>query len=479
MSRAYLTSHDLCPDGVSPFFMANSGAEKYKLKNGPGIVDLVQERTFSKDLVLEEIRSLGFMCPFEPCETYLKQCPLDEFKVICDPTSKYGEMFLLVYSPVVMQELSEIAENNERMKQEARRKEEEDTATAEAAEYARHNVVYVEKPFIAKPYVSRTADATAEEVERSTKTSSGDLFKVSITYRQPLKICVRDWDHEVHHLIEIQPRNTNENEFRRKEKDCAVQVAPLSSSSSCQTNWARKVNKIIQYESIQCDDVDMTSVAFSLSQALPMFERALLENETIDIFSDAIKSQESNDDAQVIRAEIETQLKEVRNFTDLEYSKGRTISCIDWHPSKRGVVATSTSSVTASHENKIDCATIKPSFILIWDFSKWILPMMLLKSPCDCSIFKFNPTKPNIVAAGCDNGQVILWDTSENDTHQSQSDQAKGSTFSYGSDTTKKGRCVVQPTAMSQSSHRRLITDLIWLPPSSQVSCIERWPKSK
>jgi len=472
MSRAYFASCDQCPDGVFPFFMANSGAEKYELKNGPGIIDLVEEKTFNRDLILEEIQNLGFMCPFEPCESYLKQCPLDEFKVICDPTSSFGEMFLLIYSPAIMQQLTEAAKKNERIKQEARKKEEEDAAAAEAAEYARKNAVYVEKPFVVKPYVSETADATAEEVESSARKSSSDLLKISISYRQPPKKHGRDWDHELHHLIEIQPRNINENALRRKEKDHGAQVVPHTSSSSCQTNWVRKANKIVQYNSIQGDDADMTLVASSLSRTLPMFERALLENETIDIFSDSIKSQENNDDAQVIRAEIETQLKEIRNFTDLEHSKSRTISCIDWHPSTRGVVATSTGRAS-SPGSKINSATVpEQSFILIWDFSKWIIPAVLLKSPCDCPIFKFNPTKPNIVVAGCDNGQVILWEISEKDYDSSapQCDQGKGSAFSYGSDTTSKGRCIIQPTAMSQSSHQRLITDLMWLPSSLQIN---------
>ena len=48
-----------------------------------------------------------------------------------------------------------------------------------------------------------------------------------------------------------------------------------------------------------------------------------------------------------------------------------------------------------------------PSLILIWGFSDPIHPQLVLEAPEDIYTFKFNPTDPNIVAAGCINGQVI------------------------------------------------------------------------
>lgn len=41
-----------------------------------------------------------------------------------------------------------------------------------------------------------------------------------------------------------------------------------------------------------------------------------------------------------------------------------------------------------------------------------VLSQLLLEAPDDVMCFKFNPTDPNIVAGGCINGQVILWDIS-------------------------------------------------------------------
>ncbi len=38
---------------------------------------------------------------------------------------------------------------------------------------------------------------------------------------------------------------------------------------------------------------------------------------------------------------------------------------------------------------------------------------MFLEAPCDVFTFAFSPTEPNIVAGGCINGQIALWDIHE------------------------------------------------------------------
>jgi WD40 repeat protein len=35
---------------------------------------------------------------------------------------------------------------------------------------------------------------------------------------------------------------------------------------------------------------------------------------------------------------------------------------------------------------------------------------LFLEAPCDVFSFAFSPTEPHIVAGGCINGQVALWD---------------------------------------------------------------------
>ena len=51
----------------------------------------------------------------------------------------------------------------------------------------------------------------------------------------------------------------------------------------------------------------------------------------------------------------------------------------------------------------------------------YISVQILLEGPDDISCFKFNPTNPNIVAGGCINGQLVLWDITEYESKLSSS----------------------------------------------------------
>ena len=56
-----------------------------------------------------------------------------------------------------------------------------------------------------------------------------------------------------------------------------------------------------------------------------------------------------------------------------------------------------------------------PSYIIVWSLYEPIQPQLLLLAPEDIYCFEFNPSDPHIIAGGCNNGQVILWDISKYD----------------------------------------------------------------
>ena len=71
-------------------------------------------------------------------------------------------------------------------------------------------------------------------------------------------------------------------------------------------------------------------------------------------------------------------LQEYQSFTDLNFSKDKTISCIQWHPSIKGVVAVSVSE-RLTFDERIDQAAkviMTPSLILIWSFTDPIHPQV-------------------------------------------------------------------------------------------------------
>ncbi len=64
------------------------------------------------------------------------------------------------------------------------------------------------------------------------------------------------------------------------------------------------------------------------------FESALKQNETLDVFESDF-SQLGDDDA-IIGNKTDT-VKKDQSFTDINYSKNKVISCVDWHPNLRGI----------------------------------------------------------------------------------------------------------------------------------------------
>ena len=75
-------------------------------------------------------------------------------------------------------------------------------------------------------------------------------------------------------------------------------------------------------------------------------------------------------------------MQEFQSFTDLEFSKERTITCIDWHPTVKGVVAVSVGE-RLSFDDRVDNAhkiIMTPSLILIWSFSDPIHPQVTIIS---------------------------------------------------------------------------------------------------
>ena len=110
---------------------------------------------------------------------------------------------------------------------------------------------------------------------------------------------------------------------------------------------------------------------------------------------------------------MENQLKELRNFTDLDFSKGKALSCIDWHPTKKGVVAVSVCKTMSFDERVEVSGQVDVAYVIIWEFAEWIKPQLALQSPQECFSFKYNPTMPNIVVGGCYSGQAIMWDLNE------------------------------------------------------------------
>ena len=123
-------------------------------------------------------------------------------------------------------------------------------------------------------------------------------------------------------------------------------------------------------------------------------------------------------------------------------------------------------------------ANAERAVILIWSFHDPIHPQLILEAPDDVNSFQFNPEEPHIIVAGCGNGQIALWYISEFQdklytTRKSSSDSEEdAATIFTGKDRqSDTPRLSYLLCSSIESSHRSAITDLKWLPKTSEVTC--------
>jgi hypothetical protein len=75
--------------------------------------------------------------------------------------------------------------------------------------------------------------------------------------------------------------------------------------------------------------------------------------------------------------------KEYQSFSDIHNSKNKLVTCVQWHPTLKGIVAMSLAENYMLYE-RIDNASksvITPSLILIWSFVDPIQPKVKYQNP--------------------------------------------------------------------------------------------------
>ncbi|KAG5188083.1 hypothetical protein JKP88DRAFT_287774 [Tribonema minus] len=314
----------------------------------------------------------------------------------------------------------------------------------------------------------------------------------------------------------------------RRLMETACQAAPCSAARASQTTWHRPVSASVQCEPMQMGEADAQgllrtgNVSGFLRRVRPLVEQALQQNEAVDIFGDLFAPAAGYDAAAASGKQASThaprssaqhniqmptgedELKELRTFTDLVHSKGKALSAVEWVPRRRGMLAVSpVRNLTFDERAKLS-GQVEAAFVLIWDFTDLITPVLKLEAPQEVFCFRFNPTMPNLVVGGTLSGQVVLWDTTtamealdrrrkrQNATNRrSASDAtaaAAASTVASGAlgetaasaeeeegggeKERRGGAPSLTPVASSHidMGHRRLVADLAWLPADVQVN---------
>ena len=486
------------PPGVLPLFLRGVTLEKFGMKTGENVNDVVDFKNIPKEDIMKEIQTMGKMSDFEPGKKQIESYPGPEILIVVDRAQKYGESYLIIYNEETKQKM--MNEKNE--EQEALRAQLEAEMKAEeerkAAELARLSVVYEDKPLTPRKW---TAQPAAGPQSLDTETEIAILASEPI--RDPISVEINRPKRSTKQPCRFSDRNADVGgvaEFRAykdpnfkaiRESEIGIQVAPQCKEMSAQTTFYRLVNKSVQYEpvgttasststststSTETENHDLVNdqlLAF-LEKATVRIEQALQQNESVDIFNETFRL--IGDDEGQEGAQTENELKELKNFADANYSKSKALPAIDWMPKAQGMVAVSAVRNISFDQRIPILGQTHTSYVLLWDFRQLVKPLILMQSHHEIFTFRFNKSDPSLVIGGCITGQVVLWEIGDSMNNalrkNNRGSGGGGGASNQAEEEEEQAVAPVVPKYVSgvDYSHKKSVADLFWLPPTTQIN---------
>ncbi|XP_013408046.1 WD repeat-containing protein 63 [Lingula anatina] len=461
------------PEGCQPIFLATKTQELFEVTCGEQITEDHPYKLVKKEDILADLRNRAAVCDFSVFKPQILDYPGEEILLIYDADFKHGQNFVIA--------LTEECKNSILHPPKA----EGEGGTGEGGEGGEEEeeVEYKYIPPVPKDWVSQGSE---KEIEEENVFETRPRIKISIKrvrreFGTPVEFSDRNVADAKDGYLECTPYEDKTFELKAMEIDKSVQAIPHYDNTGTQTDWKHPRNSTTQYMAREFDDKEKKEAENAermgefLESVAPRFDLALQQNEIMNVFYDDWMGLADEDGS--FGSKADNHLKEYQSFTDLQFSKDKTITCIEWHPTIKGVVAVSVSE-KMSFDQRIDQAAkviMNPSLILIWSFLDPIHPQLLLEAPEDIQCFKFCPTDPNIVAGGCLNGQLVLWDISAHAERlrTPRSNRKKTSNTLPGfEDESALDIPIVRYCAVSSidHSHKAAITDLLWIPDHMELN---------
>ncbi|XP_012873719.1 PREDICTED: WD repeat-containing protein 63 [Dipodomys ordii] len=457
---------------IYPLVLTTKTQEIFNCRIDEDVTDEEPYKLIKKETILEDLRNRAAVSDFYPVKKIIREYPGDEIVLVYDKDYKYGLNFYIIGT----EEGKEIYLNPP-------------DASEELDEYKELSPedLYVYQPPISKPWISLGSEKEIEE--ESVKDSGRQItymisrkrseFGAPVTFSDQNASSVKDA------YIECTAYPDKNFTLKQLEKDVAMQVIPQVKDMSTQTKWTYPKNATTQYYPREFSEEEKEilgqskSVADFLNSVCTSVEIALQQNELLNTFVDDWKYLAEEEGT--FGDKTDTHLKEYQSFTDLHNLIEKTVTCVCWHPTIYGLIVVSVA-VRLSYEDRVHFSgklLLQPSLILFWSFSDPIHPQLMLESPDDIFCFKFCPSDPNIIAGGCINGQIIMWDITahaeriENiKTGSSRSKKVSLKPMFLLEPENNKETMYVRHCAVSsiEHGHRKVITDIHWLPDTFEVN---------
>ncbi|XP_043861259.1 dynein axonemal intermediate chain 3 [Dromiciops gliroides] len=449
---------------IFPLVLTTKTQEIFSCRAEEDVTEEHPNKLIKKEDIIQDLRNRAGISDFHPVKKIVMEYPGEELLVVYDKEFKYGQSFYLI--------------GTEEAKESILNPPVEQEDTEEVKESVEE--VYVYKPPIPKPWVSLGSEKEIEEesVQESTVRAKYKISRKRRQFGAPIKFGDLNASSVKENYIECTAYVDKNYTIKQLEKDIGIQMIPVLKDEHTQTQWKYPRNAAIQYVPREFSKEERNNLLQSkdlqdfLNSVSLSVEVALQQNEIMNVFIDDWKA--LAEEETTFGDKTDSHLKEYQSFTDLHNIKEKTITCICWHPTIYGLIAVSIAE-RLSYEDRVQFSgrlLLQPSLILFWSFSDPIHPQLMLQSPEDIICFQFCPSNPNIIAGGCINGQIVLWDIS---AYAERIVNIKGSggaskkavlkpIFLLEPDSNKESLYVRHAAVSSiEHGHKKIITDIHWL----------------
>ncbi|XP_077761379.1 dynein axonemal intermediate chain 3 isoform X1 [Canis aureus] len=457
---------------IYPLVLTTQTQEIFNCRIDEDVTDEQPYKLIKKEDIFADFQNRAAVSDFYPVRKVIQEYPGDELLVVYDKDFRYGLNFYLIGTEEGKENYlnpPEIAEEQE--------------------DYKEHIIedLYVYRPPVSKPWVSLGSEKEIEEesVKESTKQITYMISRKRSKFGAPIKFSDQNASSVKDAYIECTAYPDRNFTLKQLEKDVGMQVVPKVKDTSTQTRWTYPKNATTQYYPREFSEEEKE--IFGQSKTLSDFlnnvsvsvEIALQQNEIMNTFVDDWKC--LAEEESTFGDKTDTHLKEYQSFTDLHNLKEKMVTSVSWHPTIYGLIAVSVA-VRLSLEERVHFSgklLLQPSLILFWSFSDPIHPQLMLESPDDIFCFKFCPSDPNIIAGGCINGQIVMWDITAHadriENIKTGGSRSKKATlkpmFLLEPDSNKEATYIRHCAVSSiENGHKKVITDIHWLPDTFEIN---------
>uniref|UniRef100_A0A3P9IXP1 WD repeat domain 63 n=1 Tax=Oryzias latipes TaxID=8090 RepID=A0A3P9IXP1_ORYLA len=446
------------PHGIYPLALTSATQELFECRADEDVTTDSPYKLLRKHAIIQDIKTRAAVSDFSPVEQILLDYAEEEILLVFDNDSTFGQSFYLDLTPEAKHRLTKL-HDSELFEDEKRKTPEPKNSTS----------------FITEKEIEQESVKEREKLRLK-------FSRLQVELGTPVSLSDYNVADSKHNYVEFPSYQDNRSFIKVMQRDCGIQAVSRLQSEATQTAWKPKKNDFTQYSPQEFSQEEKEAILqskslknFSMS-VIPRVLCALQQQEIADVFVDDFEALGTAAEAGDLPGQTSDLLVFHKGFTDKMHTKDRKISCVNWHPTIPGVIAVALT--TKKGEELIDSAVFgsRPSYIVVYSFSFPTNSQLLLRSPGDILCFEFCPSNPNVIAGGCINGQVVLWDisayvtclqgTQPSGTHSSDNKD----TFNF--DEKKAGTPTVDFSAMSdiKATHKGRITDIHWLLPSVQVS---------